>query len=253
MEELKEWGIEPIDEPFDNHEVDHAALSPVYPGNSFATSPHPPAPRPPGILPFQDKFPGAIPSHAQSLAYNGYIDEHPKYNRRIAVQPTITGTTIAQVTQVPAGRINIQLPGASSVDVVASNLPTATVRTIPKTPYPVYPQQQTLNVPQQVVVQHVTRPVQQTNNQRVVPQSQISGNNPSSFSSSAVQHQSNNQAVAAAYDDPFYGPILERLDDIFAQLRFTEENCRERLLCSMYKNPTQYSPHSNLVSNELSR
>ncbi|XP_017891511.1 uncharacterized protein LOC108631853 [Ceratina calcarata] len=55
------------------------------------------------------------------------------------------------------------------------------------------------------------------------------------------------------YDDEFYGPIINRLEEIFRQLRFVDEPCRERLVCSMYKNPTVYSPHSNLVSNELSR
>ncbi|XP_011163965.1 uncharacterized protein LOC105198820 [Solenopsis invicta] len=54
-------------------------------------------------------------------------------------------------------------------------------------------------------------------------------------------------------EDEYYGPIIARLEDIFGQLRFYEETCREMLVCSMYKNPTGYSPHSNLVSNELSR
>ena len=53
--------------------------------------------------------------------------------------------------------------------------------------------------------------------------------------------------------DPFYGPILTKIDTIFAQLGVSEEACKERLLCSMYKNPTQYSPHSNFISAELSR
>lgn len=55
------------------------------------------------------------------------------------------------------------------------------------------------------------------------------------------------------YDDEYYGPIMNRLEEIFVQLRFFDESCRERLVCSMYKNPIIYSPHSNLVSNELSR
>lgn len=53
--------------------------------------------------------------------------------------------------------------------------------------------------------------------------------------------------------DPFYGPILMKIDTIFAQLGVNDEACKERLLCSMYKNPTQYSPHSNFISAELSR
>lgn len=54
-------------------------------------------------------------------------------------------------------------------------------------------------------------------------------------------------------DDEYYGPIIARLENIFEQLRFHEETCREMLVCNMYKNPAGYSPHSNLVSNELSR
>ncbi|XP_065221690.1 uncharacterized protein Osi17 isoform X2 [Planococcus citri] len=53
--------------------------------------------------------------------------------------------------------------------------------------------------------------------------------------------------------DPFYSPILQKIDGIFTQLGFTEEGCRERLICSMYKNPVRFSPHSNLLSTELSR
>lgn len=54
-------------------------------------------------------------------------------------------------------------------------------------------------------------------------------------------------------DDPFYGPILSKIDKTFLQLGFHEEGCRERLVCSMYKNPSKYTPHSNFVSAELSR
>lgn len=57
---------------------------------------------------------------------------------------------------------------------------------------------------------------------------------------------------ASGYD-PFYSPILVRLEAVFNQIGVTDEGCRERLVCSMYKNPTKYSPHSNLVSAELSR
>lgn len=53
--------------------------------------------------------------------------------------------------------------------------------------------------------------------------------------------------------DPFYSPILSKLDQIFLQLGHPDESCRERLVCNMYKTPTQYSPHSNYVSAELSR
>lgn len=53
--------------------------------------------------------------------------------------------------------------------------------------------------------------------------------------------------------DPFYTPILDKIDKILKGLGFNEEPCRERLICSMYKNPTKFSPHSNLLSAELSR
>ncbi|XP_062703021.1 uncharacterized protein LOC109409083 isoform X1 [Aedes albopictus] len=53
--------------------------------------------------------------------------------------------------------------------------------------------------------------------------------------------------------DPFYSPILQRLDKVFNLLGVVDENCRERLVCAMYKAPIKYSPHSNYVSAELSR
>ncbi|KAF6210123.1 hypothetical protein GE061_015879 [Apolygus lucorum] len=61
----------------------------------------------------------------------------------------------------------------------------------------------------------------------------------------AAFHQNN--------EDPFYSPILTRLDRVFSELGFTEEPCKERLVCSMYKAPARFSPHSNLVSAEISR
>jgi len=53
--------------------------------------------------------------------------------------------------------------------------------------------------------------------------------------------------------DPFYSPILQKMDNVFVQVGFNEEACRERLVCSMYKTPSRFSPHSNLISAELSR
>lgn len=57
----------------------------------------------------------------------------------------------------------------------------------------------------------------------------------------------------AAIVDPFYSPLLLKIDKILLQLGFTDEPCRERLICSMYKTPAKYSPHSNFISAELSR
>ncbi|XKL63305.1 hypothetical protein PGB90_005669 [Kerria lacca] len=53
--------------------------------------------------------------------------------------------------------------------------------------------------------------------------------------------------------DPFYSPLLSRIDSVFKQLGYTTEPCRERLVCNMYKNPAKYAPFSNLVSAQLSR
>ncbi|KAG5672968.1 hypothetical protein PVAND_003054 [Polypedilum vanderplanki] len=53
--------------------------------------------------------------------------------------------------------------------------------------------------------------------------------------------------------DPFYSPILLKLDNIFHQMGYNDEPCKERIVCNMYKEPTKYSPHSNYVSSELSR
>lgn len=53
--------------------------------------------------------------------------------------------------------------------------------------------------------------------------------------------------------DAFYSPILEKIDKVLNGVGYTDEPCRERLICSMYKEPEKYSPHSNLVSSELSR
>lgn len=59
--------------------------------------------------------------------------------------------------------------------------------------------------------------------------------------------------------DPFYSPLLSRLDAVFQQLGLgatksaATEKCRERLVCMMYANPAKYAPYSNLVSAQLSR
>ncbi|KAH8294716.1 hypothetical protein KR018_002192 [Drosophila ironensis] len=53
--------------------------------------------------------------------------------------------------------------------------------------------------------------------------------------------------------DPFYSPILLKIDKIIEQLGVKNDLCKERIVCSMYKDPATYSPHSNFVSAELSR
>lgn len=55
--------------------------------------------------------------------------------------------------------------------------------------------------------------------------------------------------------DPFYSPLLSRLDSVFHQVHLDagSEPCREKLVCLMYANPAKYMPYSNLVSAQLSR
>ncbi|CAG7714115.1 unnamed protein product [Allacma fusca] len=53
--------------------------------------------------------------------------------------------------------------------------------------------------------------------------------------------------------DPFYSPLLSRIDSIFMHLGFTDEGCRERAVCSIYKSPVKYAPYSNLLSAQLSK
>lgn len=55
--------------------------------------------------------------------------------------------------------------------------------------------------------------------------------------------------------DPFYSPLLSRLDSVFHQLNLENdsETCREKLVCLMYASPAKYMPYSNLVSAQLSR
>lgn len=53
--------------------------------------------------------------------------------------------------------------------------------------------------------------------------------------------------------DPFYSPLLSRMDSVFKQLGYDTEICRERLVCAMYRNPAKFAPFSNLISAQLSR
>ncbi|CAL1685964.1 unnamed protein product [Lasius platythorax] len=175
MEELKEWGIEPSDEPY---EESNQQLNRVVP-----------APGPVSGLTYS--------AGAHNLAYSGYLNDI-KYNRRPAAQPT-----------------------AAVLSVNPVNLVSGT-KTSAKNPYTVF-----------------------APNVRLTHQRLLTPVATAKSSSAPISQQET--------DDEYYGPIIARLDDIFGQLRFYEETCREMLVCSMYKNPAGYSPHSNLVSNELSR
>ncbi|CAH1111133.1 unnamed protein product [Psylliodes chrysocephalus] len=74
-----------------------------------------------------------------------------------------------------------------------------------------------------------------------------------------VFHKIPSSSMLLTSYDPFYSPLLSRLDAIFKQLGLGNaksretERCRERLVCMMYANPTKYAPYSNLVSAQLSR
>ncbi|XP_076241407.1 DUF1676 domain-containing protein Osi17 [Calliopsis andreniformis] len=209
MEELKEWGIEPYEDPEEAHNepIGNVAVpvrppgvlpapfpAPNYPGNYGAPQ------YAPNVQPiassFQEKRP---PVSAHNLAYSAYVDS----NRRAVVQQPTTPS----ITNVPPNLGNL----APSTLPIAANI---------KNSYAVVSQQNLRQI---------------------------------SAKSSQVETKTPVVTQRQSYDDEYYGPIVGRLEEIFKQLRFFEETCRERLVCSMYKNPTVYSPHSNLVSNELSR
>lgn len=75
-----------------------------------------------------------------------------------------------------------------------------------------------------------------------------------------VFHKIPSSSLLLTSYDPFYSPLLSRLDAVFQQLGLANdkslpetERCRERLICMMYANPAKYAPYSNLVSAQLSR
>ncbi|XP_051169770.1 uncharacterized protein LOC127287080 isoform X2 [Leptopilina boulardi] len=53
--------------------------------------------------------------------------------------------------------------------------------------------------------------------------------------------------------DPFYSPLLSRLDAVFYRLGYKTEGCREFVVCAIYRSPARFAPYSNLVSAQLSR
>lgn len=175
MEELKEWGIEPDEEPY---EESSQQLNRVVPAPGAAS----------GLM---------YPASAHNLAYSGYLNDI-KYNQRPAAQPTAAVLSVNPISLVSGTKTSV------------------------KNPYTVFAPN-----------------VRPTHQRLLTPVATAKS------SSVSISRQET--------DDEYYGPIIERLDVIFGQLRFYEETCKEMLVCSMYKNPAEYSPHSNLVSNELSR
>lgn len=55
------------------------------------------------------------------------------------------------------------------------------------------------------------------------------------------------------FDDDYFGPIVQRLDEILLQMGIVEEGCKVSFVCKVYRDPLGYSPTSNHVSIELSR
>ncbi|XP_052744992.1 uncharacterized protein LOC112052972 [Bicyclus anynana] len=67
------------------------------------------------------------------------------------------------------------------------------------------------------------------------------------------------QEILAAQDpdsiaaEKFYGSLLERVDIILGSIGAKDPGCKERAVCSLYRDPFKHAPYSNLVSNELSK
>ncbi|XP_060850263.1 uncharacterized protein LOC132929148 [Rhopalosiphum padi] len=83
---------------------------------------------------------------------------------------------------------------------------------------------------------------------------------PSPYAEKYVKRLDNNPAMGrpppalqqVATHDPVYTPVVQKLDEIFHELAVREEPCKEKLVCKMYGDPGRFSPHSNLVSAQLS-
>lgn len=100
-------------------------------------------------------------------------------------------------------------------------------------------------------------------NKRIYSQPKINDNyyfrRPHKKTDYKVFHKIPSSSLLLTSYDPFYSPLLSRLDSVFQQLGLTSdktpetERCRERLVCMMYANPAKYAPYSNLVSAQLSR
>ncbi|CAL1685945.1 unnamed protein product [Lasius platythorax] len=68
-----------------------------------------------------------------------------------------------------------------------------------------------------------------------------------------VFHEIPTSSLLLTNYDPFYSPLLSRLDAVFFRLGHNTEGCREYAVCAMYRSPARYAPYSNLVSAQLSR
>ncbi|XP_018404645.1 PREDICTED: uncharacterized protein LOC108781227 [Cyphomyrmex costatus] len=190
LEELKEWGIEPQNEPYEesSQTITRVVPAPTSVSGLTYSGPYGLPQYAPNVKPITSSY--LDNSNAHNLVYSGY--------RRPASQPTS-----AAILSINPGLVSAKTPIKNSYAIFTPNI------------RPIHPNQ----------AQRFLTPV---------------ASSPVSISRKDTE-------------DEYYGPIIARLEDIFGQLRFYEETCREMLVCSMYKNPAGYSPHSNLVSNELSR
>ncbi|XP_046610925.1 uncharacterized protein LOC124300663 isoform X1 [Neodiprion virginianus] len=68
-----------------------------------------------------------------------------------------------------------------------------------------------------------------------------------------VFHEIPTSSLLLTNYDPFYSPLLSRLDAVFSRLGHSTEPCREYAICAMYRSPARYAPYSNLVSAQLSK
>ncbi|XP_008548246.1 uncharacterized protein LOC103571749 [Microplitis demolitor] len=243
MEELKEWGIDSFTDLHDDNLSNK--LSPVQHNYSPYLKP--------ANVPVQLGQPVNVPSHGQNLAYSGYLDDQ-KFNRRVSGGSVGVGPGIVPSVPIPSAQVGLNTPSIK-------HTPVAPTRNDLKATHTLINNNNNNNNMQQVhpvFVQHsqqpVTNPQQQTqiNNKRLTQQ-HVQTQVTNKKNTGELGQVTNQVDRVAIHDDTFYGPILRRLDDIFLQLKFSEEPCKERLICSMYKNPGIYSPHSNIVSNELSR
>lgn len=193
LEELKEWGIEPHNELYEDssQSITRVVPAPTSVSGLVYSGPYGLPQYAPNVKPIASSYlDNSVAANAHNLAYSAY--------RRPAAQPTSAAVLSVNPGFMSAAKAPIKNPYA----VFAPNI------------RPIHHQAQRFLTP--------------------VKSSSIS-----------ISRQDT--------EDEYYGPIIARLEDIFKQLRFYEETCREMLVCSMYKNPAGYSPHSNLVSNELSR
>lgn len=207
MEELKEWGIEPYEEPYEiqGESIGGGGTGPVHP---------------PGVLPASF----SAPTYSGTYSVSQYASNvQPLTSPYLEKHPQVSAHNLAYSAYADNNRRTNSAP-VVNVPLNPANLPTTLLPTATNVKaYTSFGQMQNVNSRQ------------------------------GSTKSNQIESKITVGTRRSDYDDEFYGPIIKRLEDIFKQLRFVDEPCRERLVCSMYKNPTVYSPHSNLVSNELSR